>query len=61
MKVKVRNGNVEAALRVFKKKSSEKLFELKNRRYYQKPSETKRLALLAATAREQKRRRKNEN
>ena len=46
MKIEVRNGNVEKALRVMKKKmKKEGVFEeIKNRQYYQKPSEIKRLA-----------------
>ena len=46
MKIEVRNGNVEKALRVMKKKmKKEGVFqELKDRQYYQKPSEKKRLA-----------------
>ena len=46
MKIDVRNGNVEKALRVMKKKmKKEGVFqELKDRQYYQKPSEKKRLA-----------------
>jgi len=46
LKIDVRNGNVEKALRVMKKKmKKEGVFqELKDRQYYQKPSEKKRLA-----------------
>jgi len=46
LKIEVRNGNVEKALRVMKKKmKKEGVFqELKDRQYYQKPSEKKRLA-----------------
>ena len=42
--IEVRNNNVEKALRVMKKKmKKEGLFqELKDRQYYQKPSEVKR-------------------
>jgi len=38
MTVKVRNGNVEAALRVFKRKYSERVFEYRERKHYEKPS-----------------------
>jgi len=55
MDVKVRNGNVEAALRVFRKKCSEKLFDLKSNQYYEKPSEKKKTKKKAAIKREQKR------
>ncbi len=44
MKIEVRNNNVEKALRVMKKKMKrDGVFqELKDRQYYQKPSEIKR-------------------
>jgi small subunit ribosomal protein S21 len=46
LKIEVRNGNVEKALRVMKKKmKKEGVFqEIKDRQYFQKPSEKKRLA-----------------
>ena len=46
MEVIVRNNNVEKALRVMKRKIKKEglLVELKERSYYQKPSEKKRLA-----------------
>ena len=46
MEVIVRNNNVEKALRVLKRKIKKEglLVELKERSYYQKPSEKKRLA-----------------
>lgn len=46
MKVVVRNGNVEQAMRVLKKKLMKdgRLKELKERQYYVKPSEDKREA-----------------
>ena len=46
MKIEVRNGNVEKALRVMKKKmKKEGVFqEIKDRQYFQKPREKKRLA-----------------
>jgi small subunit ribosomal protein S21 len=59
MAVKVRNNNLNAALRVFKRLYSEKVFEYKERRYYEKPSETKAKAKRAAIVRERKR--KNDN
>jgi len=55
MQIKVRNGNVEAALRVFKKKCSEKLYDLKQKQYYEKPSAKKNARKKAAIKREQKR------
>ncbi len=44
LKIEVRNGNVEKALRLMKRKlKKEGIFqELKRRQYYQKPSEVKR-------------------
>ena len=56
MGIKVRNNNVDAALRVFKRMYSERVFEFKERRYYEKPSETKAKARRAAIVRERKRR-----
>lgn len=56
MTVKVRNGNVEAALRVFKRKYSERVFEFRERKYYEKPSIHKTRSKKAAIARERKRR-----
>jgi len=46
LKVVVRNGNVEQAMRVLKKKLMKdgRLKELKERQYYVKPSEDKREA-----------------
>jgi small subunit ribosomal protein S21 len=46
LKVIVRNGNVEQALRVLKKKLQKdgRLREIKERQYYVKPSEDKREA-----------------
>lgn len=58
MQVKVRNGNVESALRVFKKKSSEIIFEVRERQYYEKPSLRRKTAKKAAVKREQKRKNK---
>jgi small subunit ribosomal protein S21 len=55
MQVKVRNGNVEAALRVFKKKSTEIIWEVRQREYYEKPSIARKTAKKAAVKREQKR------
>ena len=46
LEVTVRNNNVEKAMRVLKKKllKDGMMRELKERQYYQKPSEKKRLA-----------------
>lgn len=55
MQVKVRNNNVEAALRVFKKKSAEIIWEVREREFYEKPSISRKTARKAAIKREQKR------
>jgi len=54
--VKVRNNKIEPALRVFKKKNAEKVWEYKERRYYVPRAEKRRLAKQAAV-----RRRKRDN
>ena len=55
--VKVLNGDVELALKRFKKmiKDSKKLIELSERRFYTKPSVRKRLEKKMAKVRERKR------
>jgi ribosomal protein S21 len=55
--VKVLNGDVELALKRFKKliKDSKKLVELSERRYYTKPSVARRLEKKMAKVRERKR------
>ena len=62
MKIEVRNNNVEKALRVMKKKMKrDGVFqELKDRQYYQKPSEKKRLAKKRGIKRAMKARRLRE-
>ena len=50
-KVRVRNNNVEAALRVFKKKCADTLWDLRQREHYTSPSEKRRTAKKAAIAR----------
>tara|TARA_B100000085_G_scaffold238435_1_gene227921 strand:- start:28 stop:225 length:198 start_codon:yes stop_codon:yes gene_type:complete len=57
--VKVRNNNVEAALRVFKKKCSETLWDYKQREYHVPRSEKRRLAKQAAVARFKRKRADN--
>jgi len=58
--VRVRNNNVEAALRVFKRKCVEHIWDYKQREYYEKPSAKKRKATQAGIARARKRRRDSE-
>ena len=55
MKIKVRNNNVDKALRVFKKKCSEVIFEYREREYFEKPSISRHKAKKAAIIREQRR------
>jgi len=55
MRVKVRNGNVESAIRVFKKKCSEKLWDFRKYEHFEKPSIQRKTAHKAAIKREQKR------
>lgn len=55
MQVKVRNGNVEAALRVFRRNSAEIIWEVRQREFYEKPSIARKTAKKAAIKREQKR------
>lgn len=50
-KVRVRNNNVESALRVFKKKCADIVWEYRQREHYVPKSEKRRLAKKAAIAR----------
>lgn len=59
-KVKVRNNNVDSALRVFKRKCLEHIWEYKQREFFVKPSEKRRKAKQAGIARANKRRKQNE-
>jgi len=63
MEIIVRNGNVEKALRVMKRKLKKNglLQEIKDRQYYQKPSEKKRLAKKRGIARWKKEQKKRES
>ena len=60
--VKVLNGDIELALKRFKKliKDSKKLVELSERRFYTKPSVKKRLEKKMAKVRERKRLQENQ-
>jgi len=53
-KVKVRNNNVDSALRVFKKKCAEVVWEYRQRGEYIPKSEKRRLAKKAAIARQKR-------
>ncbi len=58
MKVKVRNNNVESAIRVFKKKCNEVIFEFREREYFEKPSAKRHKSKQAAKSREDRRQKK---
>lgn len=60
MNVKVRNGNVEQALRIFKRKinDSNKLFDYREKEYYEKPTTRRQKKKASAVARERKRQEK---
>jgi len=57
MKVVVRNGNTEKALRLFKRKvnDSGKLFAYKEKQYHEKPCQKRQRKKASAIAREKKR------
>ncbi len=55
MKVAVKNGNVEKALRNLKRKMKDRLLEVKGRRRFTKPCQKRNEAKQAATVREKKR------
>jgi ribosomal protein S21 len=59
MKVKVRNGKVESALRVFKRKSADRIWEVRQREFYTPKREQRRLAKKAAIARTKREQREN--
>lgn len=61
MLVKVRNNNVEKAVKVFKNKCADILFEYNNRGFYEKPSIIKRRKRESAKERERRRNRNAEN
>ena len=60
MNVRIRNGNVEQALRIFKRKinDSNKLFDYKEKEAYEKPTTKKQKKKAAARVRERKRQEK---
>ena len=57
MRVRVKNNNVEIALRIFKRKlkESEKLIDLRKKEYYEKPCQKRNKARSAAILREKRR------
>ncbi len=60
MTIKVRNGNVEQALRLFKRKITDdnKLFDYREKEYYEKPCQKKNKKKASAVVRERKRQEK---
>ena len=60
IRILVRNNNVDSALRVLKRKTKDKLVELKDKGYHEKRSEKRHRMLQAAKVREHKRQ-KDEN
>jgi ribosomal protein S21 len=61
LKIKVRNNNVNTALRMLKRKTKEDLALLKDREYFEKPSEIRNQAKQAAKLREKRRQEKQKN
>ena len=55
MKITVRNGNVESALRVLKRKTKESLIDLRSKEHYEKSSAKRNRMKQAAKVREKKR------
>ena len=60
MKIKVKNGNVESALRVFKRKVTESnvLFDYREKQYHEKKTTKRQKKKAAAKVRERKRQQK---
>jgi len=61
LKVTVKNNNVERALKIFKRKSAELIWDYKSKEFYEKPSTHKHLSRKAAIKREKKRQGVNDN
>ena len=57
MKVGIRNGNVDSALRVLKRTTKDSLIDLRSKEHYEKPSAKRNRMKQAAKVREQKRQR----
>ena len=55
IRITVRNNNVDSSLRVLKRKTKDKLVELKDKAYHEKRSEKRHRMLQAAKVREHKR------
>lgn len=57
MRVRVKNNNVDAALRILKRKTKDTLIGLRDKQYYEKASDKRNKAKAAARIRERKRQR----
>jgi len=57
MKVRVKNNNVDAALRILKRKTKDTLIGLRDKQYYEKASAKRNKSKAAARIRERKRQR----
>ncbi len=57
MKVRVKNNNVDSALRTLKRKTKDTLLDLREKQYYEKGSAKRHKAEAAARIRERKRQR----
>jgi ribosomal protein S21 len=55
LQVEVRNGRVDKALNILRRKCVEALYDLREREFYHKPSEKRRTALKRAKIREKRR------
>lgn len=60
MTILVRNGNVDKALRIFKRKISDdnKLFDYRSKEFFEKPSQKRKRKKASAVVRERKRQEK---
>ena len=61
IRITVRNNNVDSALRVLKRKTKDKLVELKDKCYHEKGSSKRHRMLQAAKVREHKRQKDEKN
>ena len=57
IKVSVRNGNLNSAIRTLKRNTKDTLIELREKQHYEKPSSKRNKAKASARIREQKRQR----
>jgi len=55
MKIRVKNNNVESALRALKRKTKDSLNDLREKEFYEKPTTKRHKAKQAAQVRERKR------